>query len=296
MPNPSFEKHDSCPDNWGQLRFANDWKAVQYTPDYFHKCATNRGVTIPSNMGGYQEGFNVDDSAYAGFGTQSLVDTVREFIGVALIDTLRIGTRYYVSFLISGNSNYNWQLCYCNKMGIKFVTNFANLTNPSHDLIDDRATLWEDTVMSDTSNWSVFKGSFIADSAYTGFVIGHFFHLANMEMHCYSSFGVHAYYYVDHVCVSTDSSTCNSTTSLPPEPENNPLTVTYSTSLGSLLIDRGESYSLKDLSMELFNSIGQLVLFKNVSIGDAIVGLPNLSAGIYVVRMSNKRFKILIPY
>jgi hypothetical protein len=82
VPNPSFEIHDSCPNNISFIEGAIGWKQLIITPDFFHECATNSAASIPYNIAGYQQPFNINDSAYAGIGTNITNDTAHEVMGI----------------------------------------------------------------------------------------------------------------------------------------------------------------------------------------------------------------------
>lgn len=70
------------------------------------------------------------------------------------------------------------------------------------------AHVWTDNVITDTTGWTTIFGSFVADSAYKYLAIGNFFDDANtdtLKATTDTSTFKFGYYYVDDVCVSTDS-------------------------------------------------------------------------------------------
>ena len=217
VPNPSFELHNNCPYLSRQILFADYWQVLVYSPDYFHKCSTTI-VSIPYNGAGFQETRNPLDSAYAGLGIHISLDTGRTFLGVAFTDTLQIGVQYFISFYISGGSRSEITDCSCNKLGAKLFTDISILRNGMLGFMDNQADLFVDSVISDTTNWIQIKGRILADSAYTGIAIGNFFDLDHTTISCFGSSGHLAYYYIDDVCVSSDSATCFVTTGIPVNP------------------------------------------------------------------------------
>lgn len=67
--------------------------------------------------------------------------------------------------------------------------------------------VYENSIVSDTVNWIRIAGSFIADSAYQYLMIGNFFDDANTSV-VNNGAGPYAYYFIDDVCLSTDSLLC----------------------------------------------------------------------------------------
>jgi hypothetical protein len=77
--------------------------------------------------------------------------------------------------------------------------------------------------MSDTANWTLVSGSFVADSAYQYLVIGNFFSNALTDtMDLASDTYVPAYYFVDGVCVRPSGQPCEFITGIPEPGEQGP--------------------------------------------------------------------------
>jgi hypothetical protein len=131
----------------------------------------------------------------------------REFFGALLTNTLQIGTKYFMSFFIN-YSGYltGWRQVSSNKTGLRFSTVPSNSTNISP--INNFAHLYTNTVCNDTVNWLKISGSFTCDSLYKYIIIGNFFDDSNTDTTSMGGLtfgGMAAYYYIDDVCVSTDS-------------------------------------------------------------------------------------------
>jgi len=294
VPNPSFEIHDSCPDNLSQFRFVSNWKALMVTPDYYNKCSSNNLSSVPDNFMGFQETQAVQDSAYAGLYMSLQNNTSREFIGVKLNSQMQIGIRYFISFMISSGSNLIANSCYCNRMGVKLTTDFLSLSDNSVELINNQATIFEDSIMTDTVNWNVFRASFIADSVYDGIVIGNFFDLDSLNTSCVANFGPNAYYYIDNVCLSTDSNLCFNLTNVDTVFElNYPVIQYYSGSHQVKVVVEGHFFS-QTLPLTMYNSIGQIIFEKYLLDPESTFELPNVSSGIYFLHCLNTTIKIFI--
>lgn len=146
---------------------------------------------MPFNRGGY-----------CGFYTYSAADTLmREFIGAELVSPLDSGQKYYISFKVSQAELVN---CSSNKIGVLFTT---SITNP-FPVHKNFAHFYTDSIITDTSSWSLLSGSFLADSSYRYIIIGNFFNNTSTDTIMHGSFGCGPYYYIDDICVSIDSLTC----------------------------------------------------------------------------------------
>jgi hypothetical protein len=200
VQNPSFEIYSPCPTGVADIANAVGWNSYNQTPDYFNSCAPAI-VCTPSNFAGYQVPHT--GNAYCGIITFNKVGLFREIIGSQLFSPLVIGQKYYVSFYTSlAISQPNF--CYAtNKIGAKFTTTAYNAySNPFP--IDNIAQVHYDTIITDTTNWTLIYGSFIADSAYQYIAIGNFFDDLNTDTSCIKNVSnkLCAYYYVDDICVS----------------------------------------------------------------------------------------------
>ena len=202
VSNPSFEDTVSCPTGNSQINKAAGWISLCGSPDYYNSCNTNPfDVGVPNNWAGYQQA--ASGNAYAGFATYSnSAPNSREFPACILSSPLIIGTRYYVSFKVSLSLTSNIQTnCASDKIGATFTTGAA-----CDSLITNNPPVFTDSVITDTLNWTRITGSFVVDSAYTYLVIGNFFDDANTDtVKFFNDFSDNAYYYLDDVCVGTDS-------------------------------------------------------------------------------------------
>jgi hypothetical protein len=125
-------------------------------------------------------------------------------MGVQLTSTLVIGTKYYVSFYASnadsvdGNSSSN-------NLGIRFSTisySFSSQPPP----LNNTSHIHADSIITDKINWTRVAGSIIADSAYQYLIIANFYDDAHTLVDTLPTFlNKCAYYYIDAVCVTTDS-------------------------------------------------------------------------------------------
>jgi hypothetical protein len=204
VSNPSFEDYYSCPNFASQIEKSTGWIAATPTPDYFNTCATGYSwCTVPINYFGTRT--PASGNAYAGIISSEQNSEHREIIGVELSPAVQSGTTYYASMKIAlagqvNPSNY----CGLNKLGFLFSTIIYDLHNNA-PTCNSCAQIYSDTIITDTLNWTTIKGSFVADSSYTYMYIGRFHQNILTDFFQIVGTGRNSYYYIDDVCLSTDS-------------------------------------------------------------------------------------------
>jgi hypothetical protein len=87
-------------------------------------------------------------------------------------------------------------------MGAKFSTDLfycdSTMSNDAH--------VFETNIITDSLGWTRISGTFIADSAYSIIAIGNFFADSVTDtLKFFTDFLDQSYYFLDDVCVSTDS-------------------------------------------------------------------------------------------
>jgi len=202
VPNPSFEDYSNCP-YIGEINYATGWYSGSgdSTPELFNSCAS----TVPSNSSGYQ---NTPDNNCKGYAGEYIytagVTRNREFIKAQLLSPLNIGIKYYCSLKVNLCDVSN---CATNNMGMLFSTIPINLTDPAP--LNNFAQVFASSIISDKINWTTIFGSFIADSAYSLIYLGNFFDDLHTDTAMVTGGGYQsAYYLIDDVCISTDSTFC----------------------------------------------------------------------------------------
>jgi len=201
--NPSFEDTINCPYQAGDINKASGWTSLCGSPDYFKSC-NQYDWGVPVNIFGHQLAASGD--AYAGFLSYStLAPNLREFPACNLSTPLNVGTKYFISFKIalSLENIANPTNCASDKTGLRFTMGNSICSS----LINNSPPVFSSSITTDSSNWTRITGTFVADSAYTMLVIGNFFddsntHTAKFFNSWWDDF---AYYYLDDICVGTDS-------------------------------------------------------------------------------------------
>ncbi len=216
VPNGSFEEYEVCPNVLGfqpgdQPAY---WRSWSNTPEYFHACAGQNGdvdtlIDVPVNGWTTQSAF--DGSGYVGLYAYQDDETYREHVGITLQQPLVVGQQYHVRFRanLASNGTYWYTNGASNRLGVLFTMQSneweSSIDGPAF-LPRNYAHLFSNDLLTDTVDWTLVEGDFVADSAYQHMVIGNFFD--NFHTSSVSFLGpeavVLAYYLIDSVSVQAD--------------------------------------------------------------------------------------------
>lgn len=224
VPNPSFELTDTCPytTSFQEGDRPLYWHSWLNSPDYFHACADTSipgGAYVSVPQSGLSFQYAQDGQAYVGYYTFNQNGQYREYIGATLNTPLILGETYYISFwaniATAGLDGYVGG--FCNNMGMLFTMTSNAWTTvggpPGPDFpFRNYAHLYRSAVLTDTVDWTLVSGSFMADSAYQYVVLGNFFDNAQTQVLPIPPLnGENAYCLVDNVCVSPNPQGCGIT-------------------------------------------------------------------------------------
>lgn len=290
VPNPSFEDYAICPNSFSQISRATGWWSARPTADYFNICSPYYPrpytcVNVPSNSFGDRT--PASGNGYAGVIGKQGHDEHREHIGGELISSLQVGVRYYVSFKVSAGPYDNfYQRCGINKLGMLFSTLKYDSISPS-PICSNCAQVFTDSIITDTLNWTHIKGSFIADSSYSFIYIGRFNLNSLTDSLQLAGTTCYAYYFIDDVCVSTDSAyTYNYTyTGIENLEQDNSIKCfpnPFFTQLTFSLADYEQTTIL------LYNFLGQQVLQQTFT-NSTTINTEQLADGIYFYELRNSK-------
>jgi hypothetical protein len=308
IPNNSFETISGCPNNTNQLNLATNWQLLQSegTPDLYCYCATNTMIGVPRNLAGFQcpnTGYN-----YAGYSPVPLATgAYNEILGIKLSDSLLIGTKYYASFKISLSGEISGTEA-CSHHGLKLTTKpLPNLGNgtptPTNVIINNFAHIYSTQLITDTTNWVTIKGSFVADSNYKYVYFGVFFQQSNVTYTVvYGSPGSGTYYYIDDVCLSTDSNTCKiptQATCFPTGidnnfPNSNNISI-YPQPTKDILNVNLKDYYEPTVQIKIIDLNGKETVNKIISVSDyhAVISTENLANGVYILQIQDKKNQVV---
>lgn len=209
--NYSFETFSACPagvtNTSDELLNATGWQNARPTADYLNACygsSLSPGTAgVPCNFAGYQPPST--GNAYGGFYAFTTLPTDnREYIYGQLSSPLVPGQTYNVSMQVNLASKSKRA---CNNIGIYFTTN-GTYSFTNNIAIPNAGDVYTSSIISDTTNWTVVSGSFVASSAAQYFIIGNLFNDAASSQVAVSSpyiFTDGAYYYVDDISVTPNA-------------------------------------------------------------------------------------------
>lgn len=217
VPNHSFEERDTClevnmayPLGTGPL----GWFSAGGTGDYFLSCLPYGAFNgVPLSSWAFQ--YPQDGENFVGVATYSQSNGYREYFMVELTEPLVQEQTYYASFYANatwGGTEPNPQLWLASShVGMLFTMeprpwqSGQQLPAPGNV-----AHVYHPWIISDTVDWTLVSGSFVADSAYQYLMIGnHFDNTITDTLH----FGNYpwnpaAHTLIDNVCVSPNPNGC----------------------------------------------------------------------------------------
>jgi len=249
VPNPSFEELDTCP-YWQAFRPGDrprNWYSWNATPEYFNACAqplngADTVVGVPRNGWGFQHAW--DGNAYVGMIAFTTSSTYREYVGAQLVCPMVEGRTYHVSFrvnLASGGATWSAGGA-CNNIGALFTmesnawTSLDHIPNGPPFHYRNMAHVYSAEIISDTVNWVLVEGDFVADSAYRHIVLGNFFENYLTDTIPSEIGFVLAYFLIDSVSVTSAFEDCIHTGIIPVDVSLSS-TAYYDQIAGDLIID-----------------------------------------------------------
>ncbi|MBI4645484.1 MAG: T9SS type A sorting domain-containing protein [Bacteroidia bacterium] len=243
-------------------------------------------MNVPHTSGGFQNAF--DGNAFCGFYTHISGPTgapnYREYIGTKLTTDLIIGQKYFVSFKLNMPNSLE---CATNNIGALFSTIPYSETNPLPFYSTPQIITYQ--IITDTLNWANISGSFISDSAYKYIILGGFYSDSNTDTIVYNgqTFCI-AYYFIDMVCVSTDSLSCTfpdiinkvflskEDVKIYPNPANK-----------SVFIDL--PININKIDVCIVNLLGYRIREKIITNVDNEISFVNIPKGSYIISMKSSQ-------
>jgi hypothetical protein len=289
VPNPSFEDYSICPQFTDQMDLANGWTSYRNTPDYFNACATN-GMNVPNSGFGYQ--YAHSGNAMAGLITFRRPNSpdgsnYREFIGCQLASPLQAGIKYYISFFVNF-ANTQYSAIASNNIGCNFFNVAYSKSSPAP--LTNFSVLYSDSIIQDSVQWIKLSGSFIPTNSYQYFSIGNFFDDNNTDTLIIGQFPDNAYYYIDDICISTDSSYCELWTGLNYTDKQNTEIVCYlNPDNESIFIESND----KLISIEIYDDFGKIIKKIFLSSKSYSVPIYSFANGIYLIKINTQKKELV---
>jgi hypothetical protein len=285
--NPSFEDTVYCPNGTNQMDACQHWMSFGNSPDYFNVCSP-AGLSPPNVEFGYQ--YPHGGVAMIGLATYRWPGSpdgpnYREYVGAQLSQPLIIGQKYYMSFFVNFAFGPSVAIA-TNKIGLRFST--INYTTSNVAPINNIVYLFTDSIISDSIIWYKISGSFIADSTYNYVAIGNFFQDSLTDtIHVGTALPDYSYYYIDDVCVSTDSLYNENWTGIVKPDEKVNFKIFPNPASDHLNIENIEN---SEIEIRLFDAIGKIVLnIKKIPTNNKVImNLSSIVNGYYIISLKNK--------
>ncbi|MGV9013646.1 MAG: hypothetical protein ACOH13_13715 [Flavobacteriales bacterium] len=276
------------------------WRTWSNSPDYFNACADTLDdlanlASVPFNGWAFQ--YAQDGDAYAGFYTYYTPE-YREFIGAPLITPLTAGTTYYLSFWVNLADSGNYfgrNFGATNNQGLLFTMDsnaWVDFNGPGFPF-RNYAHLYRAEVLTDTTNWTLVSGSFVADSAYQYVVLGNFFDNAHTEvLPLPPGNGEYSYCLVDNVCVSPNPNGCDAS-GLDDIPwQDLPTAFVDGTAVELVVNWPGHARYMA----EVVDMSGRKVCYAEASDSQLRLSITGLSGGMYVSRISQGEVRAIVKF
>ena len=176
--NPSFEEYYSCPVSTNEMYKCKYWWGGSC--EYYNTCAAPDGVSVPSNIAGFQ--YANTGNAYAGaciYGKSTIYPDFREAIKTKLSDSLIINKRYCTNFYIS-LANGDIQLgnyIILDSVGMLFTKD--SVQDNALPIISNGIKVQNNIFNIDTVNWLKITNTFIANGGEQYLTIGNFDNVIN---------------------------------------------------------------------------------------------------------------------
>ena len=286
VPNPSFETIDTCPYFDNQIYFASPWfqpciiqgnTTISSSSDLYSTCSSSQGYGIPENGLSFQ--YAKSGNGYAGIALYSSGVNCSEYIEVKLISPLTQNRKYCVEFYVSfAATNF-----VVSNIGAYF-SHDSLLNNSPYNAIDNVIPQIENpttNMLSDTLNWMLVSGNFIANGGEEYMTIGNFHlnSLSNVQAFSVISFPW-AYYFVDDLSVVDctgvgEEEMGMSNVEIMPNPATNEIMLTANQQLKTI---------------HIYNVLGEEVLrLERIANSQKAIDISTWKAGVYFVEVETEK-------
>jgi OOP family OmpA-OmpF porin len=293
VPNFSFEQYDTCPNSIGQIYHSTSWvQPTTGTSDYYNSCydttiGDNYGE-VPNNYFGYQNARN--GVAYSGvfafdYSGPISSPTYREYIQTQLSSPLVLNQTYFVSVYVSLSDSSRYST---DDFGVYFSSSPISRTDFDAFGYVPQIENTSGSFLSDKTNWMKISGSFIALGNEQYITIGNFKNDANTDT-VKTIFNLPAnadydgaYYYIDDICVSTDSMTCNGTVGIN-KITIDPTLIFYNSSAKQVVINQKGDYQIQ--ITDLYGNIKSIQKLQDYQ----SIDVSAYQSGCYIVVFNNQK-------
>lgn len=282
VPNCSFEDTLHCPTGLGDLPAADFWnKPTDGSTDLFNSCDISQLNGVPNNYFGFQAART--GNGYAGWviSYDSVDLNYREYMQVQLTSSLFSGQQYFVSAYFSMADSMPMAL---KNFGFALSDTLigGNYTTP----INFTPQIIYIQFATDTVNWIKMSGVYTANGSEQYLTIGYFNYnniADTLELFYSAAFHNQAYYYVDDVCVSIDSTncSCDSTNAIDDINFSFPIEIFPNPAHEKILLFS----RIPQAKLMLFDLLGRKIVEKKIGLGKNELEVMSLSRGVYILKI-----------
>lgn len=287
VPNYSFEDTISCDGLSGIETFVTFWYGRS---NYFRSCREPY-YGNPISAFGFQQ--SKTGLAHCGIYTYGKsIYPIRYHIQLKLTETLQLGKRYKTNFYVCASDSMHAK---SNSIGVYFSPDSFNVSNSINNLLPYTPQVQNNpnNDLSDTANWTLVSGSFIANGTERYLTIGNFLpdSLSNvipLDSVCSqpNGFNCAVFFYIDDVSVVLDDdsgieeSLLANNIKIFPNPSLDVLRIEMQTNFNG-------SIQIRDaLGKEIFNTN-----FQN-NISNFTIDTKDFESGLYFISFRNERGEV----
>jgi len=167
--------------------------------------------------------------------------------------------------------------------GVRFTNYDYSFSN--QPIIDNISHVFSNVIVTDTLGWQTIRGSFVSGSNYQYIMIGNFFDdLSTNANDSNGLFPYISYYYLDDICVSTDSLECYNTVGIKKVGIKNKLSIYPNPSSGKVTI---KIEGVSNNSLEIYDIMGRKIMNKVNFKNEYRINLTRHPKGIYLLKITS---------
>jgi hypothetical protein len=295
IQNGSFENYTNIDCTYGGFDNGNppnnhvldNWYGYQ-TPDYYNAICNALGwFNAPDNYFGFNQTKN--GNAYAGLVVYARGGYDKEYIYQQLSQPLQSGQVYCLSFYVNRADRFTYAI---KNIGALFTNSLPSTSN-IFEINAIPQVVHTGGFISDTTQWTEIQGCFTANGGEQYITIGNFTSNFNTDTLNTNSTNLVSgregvsYYYIDDVTLIDQS-----TVGINELDEENNFEI-YPNPTNSILNIKSNNQQLQNATIEIKNSLGQLVYFDVYAHQIKISDLPT---GIYFITLNHKETKRTIKF
>ena len=287
VPNPSFEQFDTCyffstncggGVSSGKVLF---WDSpTGATSDLFMLCSSAPYCDVPTNYAGYQNAHT--GSAYVGEEIYLATGNNREYIQSRLDSVLKINHKYCINFYVNLS---NVGALASNNIGMFFSNTHTNIGATNLSFCTPQ--ILDTTIITDTTNWTLISGEYIALGGEQYIIIGNFNTNATTSTIAVNN-STESFYYIDDVsvwdCTGSGLGVNDASESLDLKISPNPTSGIFTVNTSGMKIKE----------VKVMDVVGKEIMDKKVNEGSSTIDISGIAKGVYFVRVMDEKGNVSV--